>query len=464
MSCDHGAFWQGLHAAVTCANSLRLDIIESYNAVPQLLLTLHVCTDKDCRVLVTQSFGPMQALECGLLQAILTGIQSITAQPSSRLRQDQDTQQLISLLVAMLSQLTMEKSDQAPIHTAVSQGGVKLLRSLFDVIASEGGQQNLVSMLWHWSTCTEDIRQQVMGIGMPELQVSLLGLQHSPVQRQTAADQLSAYVSFPTQQEDSNQKPDSRLAADLVHAGAPMQLIEMLSSRYHDQVRCSAAQAICTLATFSPKSKMNIIAAGAYHPVVAMLQRSESPAVKEAGCHLTVTLATGDPGAGPIFTQPEAAVQFAAIGAISALADMLRPVNKPSTRITAILVLHVMANAYEDRVQKALVSAQVVPLFLELLRVLSGRLPWDTSLDALEQPTIEGMKLKSAEILAMVAINNQAHTRLLVDTGAIPELVVVAAGSEVPEEDREQLLRLLHHLCKSDGDVLAILTAMMGET
>ncbi len=74
------------------------------------------------------------------------------------------------------------------------------------------------------------------------------------------------------------------------------------------------------------------------------------------------------------------------------------------------------------------------------------------------------MRLKSAEILAMVGINNQAHTRLLVDTGAIPELVVVASGSEVPEEDREPLLRMLHHLCKSDGDVLAILSAMMTET
>jgi len=34
----------------------------------------------------------------------------------------------------------------------------------------------------------------------------------------------------------------------------------------------------------------------------------------------------------------------------------------------------------------------------------------------------------------------------------------------VPEEDREQLLRMLHHLCNSDGDVLAILSAMMTET
>lgn len=424
--------------------------------VKQIALFTHQRSNKDST--------SMQALECGLLQAILTGMQSITAQPSSQLRQDQDTQQLISLLVAMLSQLTMETSDQAIIQTIVSQGGVKLLRSLFDVMSSEGGQQNLVSMLWHWSTYSADIRQGVMEAGVAELQVSLLGLQHSPVQRQTAADQLSAYVSVPDQQDSDSNEPDSRLAEDLVHAGAPMPLIEMLSSRYHEQVRCSAAQALATLATFSPKSKMNIIAAGAYHPLVAMLQRAEGPRVKEMGCVLLVTLATGDPGAGPVFTQTEAAVQFAAIGAISALADMLQPVNEASTRIMAIQALHVMASTYEDRVQKALVSAQVVPPFLHLLRVLSDRLPWDRSLDELEQPTLIGMKIKSAEILAMLAVNNAAHTKVLVESGALPELVVVAADDSVPEAEREQLLRMLHHLCETDGDVLAILNAMMSET
>ncbi len=391
-------------------------------------------------------------------------MQSIAAQPSNQLRQDQGSQQLISLLVAMLAQITMEEADIAIIQAAVAQGAVKLLRSLFDVMSSEGGQQNLVSMLWHWSSQNSSMRQQVMDSGIAELQVSLLGLQHSPVQRQTAADQLSAYVSFPEQQQSSNQQPDSRLAEDLVHAGAPMALIEMLSNTYHELVRCSAANAIATLATFSPMSKLKIIAAGAYHPVVGMMGQSEPSSVREMGAVLMVTLSTGDPRDGPVFTQTEAVVQFAAIGAVPAVAEMLDPVNEPSTRIMAIQALQVMASAFDDRVQKALISAQVMPMLLDLLRVLSGRLAWDSSLDELQQPTIIGMKLKSAEILASIAINNKEHTRLLVELGVVPELIVVASDTDVPEEDREPVMRMLHHLCQTDQDVFAILNAMMSES
>ena len=366
-------------------------------------------------------------------------------------------------MVAMLAQITIEEADRSVIQTAAAQGAVKILRSLFEVMSGDGAQQNVVSMLWQWCTQDSDIRQQVMQCGMAEMQVALLSLQYSPVQRQTAADQLSAYVAYPTQQQDDDSEPDSHLAEDLIHAGAPMALIEMLSNRYHEQVRCSAGQAIATLATCSPGSKLKIIAAGAYHPVVAMMAPSEPVAVRESGAVLLITLTTGDPREGPVFTQDEAAVQFAAIGAIPALVDMLNPANEPSTRVMALQAVAVLASSLESRVQRALVSGNVIAVILDLLRVLAGRLHWDTALDVFQEQTLTGMRLKCAEILASVGINNKQNADLLVDSGAVPELVVVASDSTISEADRTTVMHLLHHLSKSDQDVLAILNAMMSD-
>ena len=399
----------------------------------------------------------------GLLQAILAVLQGITSKPSSSIRQNPDVQQLMSLMVAMLAQLTLEETAQSVIQTATAQGAVKMLRSLFDVMSGDGAQQNVVSMLWHWATQGGDIRQQIMDVGIAELQVNLLGLQHSPVQRQTAADQLSAYVAYPNQRREEGTEPDARLADDLINAGAPMALIEMLSSQYHEHIRCSAGQAIATLATCSPSSKLKIIAAGALYAVVAMMAPVEPESVREYGAVLLITLATGDPRESPVFMQNEAAVQFTAIGAVTALVEMLNPVNEPSTRIMALQALAVLSSAHEDRIQKAMISAKIIPEALHLIRILAGRLPWDSSFDVLEQPTLIGMKLKCAEILVSLGVDSKEHTRLLVDAGAIPELVVAASDAEVSEADRAPLMKMLHHVCKTDTDVLAILNAMMSD-
>ena len=390
-------------------------------------------------------------------------MQGITSQPSSSLRQNADVQQLMSLMVAMLAQLTLEEANQSVIQTATAQGAVKMLRALFDVMSGDGAQQNVVSMLWHWAAQGGEIRQQIMDIGIAELQVNLLGLQHSPVQRQTAADQLSAYVAYPNQRREEGAEPDVRLADDLINAGAPMALIEMLDSRYHEHIRCSAGQAIATLATCSPASKLKIIAAGAFHAVVSMMAPAEPASVREYGAVLLITLATGDPREGPAFTQSEAAVQFTSIGAVSALVEMLNPVNEPSTRIMAVQALAVLSSAHENRIQKALISANIIPKALHLIRVLSGRLPWDSSFDVLEQSTLTGMQLKCSEILVSLGVDSKEHTRLLVDSGAIPELVVAASDSEVSEADRAPLMKMLRHLCNTDTDVLAILNAMMSD-
>ena len=365
----------------------------------------------------------------------------------------------------MLAQITSEDGDEHIIQTLVSQGAVRYLRSIHDVMSGEGAQQNLVSLLWHWTTHSTGVRQQVMDAGIAELQVGLLGLQHSPVQRRIAADQLCAYVSIPDQQQGSDQQParSSRLAEDLIHAGAPMALIELVGSRYHERVRCAAAKALATLATFCPTVKLKIIAAGACHPVVAMMGQSEPSAVRAMGALVLATLSAGDPGVGPVFTQTEAAVQFAGTGAVPALADMLRPINEPDTRIMAIQALKVMADAFDARIQTALVSAGVLPLLVDLLRVLSGRLDWDASLDDLEQPTIMGMRVTSAAILASIAVENPDYTKLLVDLGAVPELIVVASDTDIPEEEREYVMRMLHHMCQTDQDVFAILNAMMAD-
>ena len=284
------------------------------------------------------------------------------------------------------------------------------------------------------------------------------------MQRQTAAAQLSGYVAYPSQREGDPQQGNPQLAEDLINAQASMSLIEMLSPQYHEQVRCSAGQAIATLATFAPGSKMKIVAAGAYHAVVGMLQPSEPADVKQCGATLLATLATGDPREGPIFSQAETAVQFAAVGAIPALAHMMGPVNEPNTRIMALFAVSVLAGSLEERVQKALVSGGILSVTLDLLRVLAGRLEWDSSFDGLKEPTLIGMRLKCAEILACIGVNNKENVRLLVDSGAIPELTVVASDTDIPEPEREQLMGMMHHMCQNDGDVLAILSAMMSDS
>lgn len=407
--------------------------------------------------------GVLQALDNKLLEAILAVIKHTASQPASRLQKDQELQQLMALMISMLAQITIEAEDEAVIQSAVAQGAIMALRSAFDGLSGDGTQQNLVSMLWHWSARGGAVRKQIMACGMAELQVSLLGLQHSPVQRQTAADQLAAYVAYPNQVQDDTQPRDVRLAEDLINVGAPMALIEMLSSNYHELVRCSAGQAIATLATVSPGDKLKIIAAGAYRAVVGMMQPSEPAAVRESGAVLLITLATGDPEEGPVFTQNEAAVQFAAIGAIPALADMLSPVNGATTRIMALQAVSVLASALEERVQKALVSADILSVTLEMLRVLAGRLEWDSSFDELKEPTVIGMRLKCAEVLACLGVNNKDHIRLLVDAGAIQEITVVASDTDIPEAEREVIMRMLNHMCQTDGDVLAILSALMSD-
>ena len=96
--------------------------------------------------------------------------------------------------------------------------------------------------------------------------------------------------------------------------------------------------------------------------------------------------------------------------------------------------------------------------------MLSGNAPWDKSFTELKQPTLFGMRLKCAEILAAVGINDADNCRMLVDLGAIPEVVVVCSDSELPEAQRESIQRLLQYLCHTDEDVLAILSAMMNES
>lgn len=406
----------------------------------------------------------VQALDNKLLEALLAVVKDAASQPASRVQKDQEVQQLLALMLAMLAQITTDEEDSPVIEAAAAQGAIKMLHSAFDMLSTESGsQQNLVSLLWHWSAQGGSIRKQIMECGMAELQVCLLGLQYSPVQRQTAADQLSAYVSYPNQIKDESQPKDVRLAQDLINVGAPMALIEMLSSSYHELVRCSAGQAIATLATVSPGDKLKILAAGAGHAVVGMMQPTEPAAVREYGAVLMITLATGDPEEAPVFAQNEAAVQFAAMGAIPALADMLSPVNEPDTRVMALQAVSVLASALEERIQKALVSANILSITLDLLRVLAGRLEWDSSFDELKEPTLIGMRLKCAEVLACLGVRNKDNIRLLVDTGAIPEMTVVASDTDIREEERVVIMRMLHHMCQSDGDVLAILSAMMAD-
>lgn len=406
----------------------------------------------------------MQALSQGLLEAIIAVMHNVVSQPPSKVRQDQEQQHLISLVSGILAQITLGDTGLPVIRKATAQGAIKALRSLFDLISIEGGQQNMVSMLWHWSSQGDDYRQQILDCGIAELAVSLLGRQYSPVQRQTAADQLSAYVAYPTQREEDEPRPDdSRLADDLIDAGAPVALIEMLKDRYHARVRCSAAQAISTLATFSPGNKLKIIAAGAYTTVVEMLLSCEPSEIREAGAVTMITLASGDPREGPVASQTEAVVQFANVGAVLALVEMMNPVNEPSTRVMGLQALAVMANAFDDRIQKALVSAQVIPKVLHLLRVLGGRLERDSSLDQMSKETKAGVQLKAAEILACIGIDNQDNIALLVESGAIPEMIAVASDSHLSEADKDALIKMIQYLCKINDDVLAILSAMMSE-
>ena len=405
----------------------------------------------------------MQALQAGVVQAILLVLQDCATKPKPEQRQDKALQQFIALLVAILAQVTLEDRDLTVTRQAVSQNAVKLLRSLFEILSGDGAQQNVVSMLWHWSSRDAAIRQEVLDVGIAEMQSYLLSSYFSPVQRQVAADQLAAYVSVPDQQQFDATTADPTLAQDLIDAGASVALVDMLKSSFQQDVRCSAAQALAVLATFSPKSKMKLIAAGAFKPVVQMLHSSAPNAVRESGAMLLITLATGDPREGPLFTQTEAVLQFASIGAVAGFADMLRPENSPSVRIMAIQGLSVMVSSFDSRVQKALVSAGVLPILLDILRVLSGTLSWDKKFHELKQPTLFGMRLKCAEILASVGINDADNCSLLVDIAAIPEIVAVCSDSGLPEPERETVIRLLQYLCQTDEDILAILNAMMQE-
>ena len=406
----------------------------------------------------------MQAVQAGVVDAILLVLQDCATKSLPEQRQDTALQQFMALLVAILAQVTLEDRDVSVTRKAVAQNAVKLLRSLFEILSGEGAQQNVVSMLWHWSSRDPDIRQQVLDVGIAEMQSFLLTPQFSPVQRQVAADQLAAYVSVPDQDQFKTEGADPALADDLINAGATVALAEMLNHNYHEDVRCSASQALATLATFSPKSKLKIMAAGTFKPVVQMLHPSAPDSVREAGAVLLITLATGDPREGPIFMQTEAVVQFAGIGAVIGLADMLEPQNAINIRIMAIQALSVLASSFDSRVQKALVSAGVLPVLLNILRVLSGSVSWDKSFDQLKQPTLFGMRLKCAEILAAVGINDADNCRMLVDLGAIPEVVVVCSDNDLPEAERESIQRLLQYLCHTDQDILAILSAMMNES
>lgn len=454
---------------------VRKKVLQQPGILPELVRQLH-SGDSEMKIKAAEMLfcvvgqGPgrdvdatREALDNRLLEAVLSVMQATADTPATQVRQNQDVQQLMALLVAMLTQISVEEGDEAVIQAAAALGGVKTLRSAFDVVSGDGTQQNLVSMLWHWTVRGgSDVRQQIMDCGIAELQVSLLGLQHSPVQRQMAADQLAAYVAYPNQQQE-DQPPDTRLAEDLIHAGAAMALIEMLSSEYHEQVRCSAGQAIATLATVCPSSKAKIIAMGAYHAVVSTMQPSEPESVRQCGAMLLITLAAGDPGEGAVFTQTEAAVRFTAMGVIPALAEMLSPINEASTRVMALQAVAVLASSFEERVQKALVSTGILSATLDLLRVLAGRMEWDSSLDGLKQPTLIGMRLKCAEILGSLGVENPANIKLLVDSGAIPELTVVASDTDIPESERDPVMRMLHYMCKIDQDVLAILGAMMSD-
>lgn len=405
----------------------------------------------------------MQALQAGVVEAILLVLQDCATKPKPEQRQDKALQQFMALLVAILAQVTLEDRDLTVTRQAVSQNAVKLLRSLFEILSGDGAQQNVVSMLWHWSSRDAAIRQEILDVGIAEMQSYLLSSYFSPVQRQVAADQLAAYVSVPDQQQFDATTADPTLAQDLIDAGASVALVDMLKSSFQQDVRCSAAQALAVLATFSPKSKMKLIAAGAFKPVVQMLHPSAPNAVRESGAMLLITLATGDPRDGPLFTQTEAVMQFASIGAVAGFAEMLRPENSPSVRIMAIQGLSVMVSSFDSRVQKALVSAGVLPILLDIVRVLSGSLSWDKKFDELKQPTLSGMRLKCAEILASVGVNDADNCSLLVDIAAIPEIVAVCSDSDLPEPERETVMRLLQYLCQTDEDILAILNAMMQE-
>lgn len=406
---------------------------------------------------------PLQALDAGAVEAILLVLQDCATKPKPEQRSDQALQQFMALLIAILAQVTLEDHDVSVTRKAVSQNAVKLLRSVFEILSGEGAQQNVVSMLWHWSSKDAAIREEVFSVGIAEMQTFLLSSYFSPVQRQVAADQLSAYVSVPDQQEFTTEGADSTLANDLINAGAAAALVDMLRSQFHQDVQCSAAQALAVLATFSPKSKLKLMSAGAFKPVVHMLRPSAPNYVRETGAMLLVTLATGDPRDGPVFTQTEAVVQFAGIGAVTALAEMLRPTNSVNVRIMAIQGISVMVSSFDSRVQKAVVSSGVLPVLLDILRILSGTVSWDPKFDELKQPTLFGMRLKCAEILASVGIENADNCSLLVEMGAVPEILVVCSDEKLPEAERESVTRLVQYLCQTDEDILAILSAMMLE-
>ena len=349
----------------------------------------------------------LQAMQAGMLDALFAVLQDVATRAPADQRSNPALQQFIAMLIGILAQITQHDPDLAITEQVVSKWGIALMRKLFETMSGEGTQQNVVSMLWHWSSRDLSIREEVMSIGIAEMQSYLLSPQHSPVQRKVAADQLAAYVSVPNQQVFTAEDADSTLAEDLINAGASLALVDMLNSSQHESVRCSAAQALAVLGTFSPKSKLKMMAAGAFQPVVAMLSPSAPDSVREAGATLLITLAAGDPREGPVFTQTEAVVQFAGIGAIAGLANMLQPGNAAPVRIMAIQALAIMASSFDSRVQKALVSSGVVLMLLDTLRVLSGRVDWDPSFDGLPEPTLRGMKMKSAEIIASVAIMTQ---------------------------------------------------------
>ena len=287
-----------------------------------------------------------------------------------------------------------------------------------------------------------------------------MGPQHPLHHRVTAADQLSAYVGVPGQQADED-LPPPRLATQMVDAGAPVLLVEMLQNSQHGEVRRSAAHAIATLATVAPSTKVKIIAAGAFQPVVELLRDEDDHTVREIGAVLLVTLVSGDATAEASADQTEAAVAFAAAGAIPPLVDMMRPIYTPGTRLVALTALHIMANTFDLRVQRALMSAQIVPQIMNLTGMLIGRLPWDQSFDDVDMDVVYEIKMKTAELLAMLGIDNKEHTGLLVGAGAVQDMIGVLAGEGVDEEKKNFLMGMLQRLCQTNPAVLDIVNSMM---
>ena len=106
----------------------------------------------------------MQALDAGLMGALLGVMNNVADLATSAVRNNPDHQELISVLVSTLAQLTID-ADKRFAQKAVKESGIISLCNLYSKVSKEGGQQNVVSMLWHWSTLDPDIRQQVIDAG-----------------------------------------------------------------------------------------------------------------------------------------------------------------------------------------------------------------------------------------------------------------------------------------------------------